>query len=492
MLANIFPGIKIGVFRATYTSLNESITEKLLAMLPKDLKDKPGIGWKYVKKDNQIKFLHNGSVIKLCYCDSLQDAYKYRGWEFDVLIIDEECDLDDATVAFLKGTLRTAKFVTYEDGTPCRYPIGHEKRYLMDKDGNPTEELAYVKYLNISRSSVNPEGNGFIRVRDQFVRPTNYGKKVLERVKTLRNGVQVIRRRAFIQAKMEDNKFLNEDYELQFEGMSEAERLKNVEGNWDVSDSNFFRKFKSAKFAKGGHIIDDINEILNAEEREYVEPGQEFPNWFKCFGSLDWGFYPDYAALAVWYVGGNHVVKRYELLWNNLAINEAAQKILKLQEEYNFKMETLFVPHDMARAGELYQNSKGEVLGDTKEKVLAAYGIRTIVTRGERAEGWDKVHQLQAEMNSDGTPLFKIHSSCVKTIAQYQTLARDHIKYKDIRNGQEDHCADSDRYFAVPYSRFLNQDRAVVIELSHRDKLIKKFGNKNIKNITKPVNSFIR
>ena len=65
MDANIFPDIKIGIFRQNYNALNESITEKLLAMLPRELKDKAN-GWKYSKKDNQIKFLHNGSVIKLC------------------------------------------------------------------------------------------------------------------------------------------------------------------------------------------------------------------------------------------------------------------------------------------------------------------------------------------------------------------------------------------------------------------------------------------
>ncbi len=151
MDANIFPGIKIGIFRKTYAALNESITDKLLAMLPKELMGKSN-GWRYIRKDNKIIFDHNNSTIKLCFCENYNDALKYRGYEFDIIIVDEEADLDNKTVNFLKSTLRTAKFVTYEDGSPVYYPAGHKKEFDIDGDRK------VVNYPTIYLYSCNPEG----------------------------------------------------------------------------------------------------------------------------------------------------------------------------------------------------------------------------------------------------------------------------------------------------------------------------------------------
>lgn len=486
MLANIFPGIKVGIFRQTLGALNDSITDKLLNMLPKKLKDKKN-GWKYQKKDNHILYQHNDSVIKLNYCENYQDALKYRGREYDIIIVDEECDLDNKTVNFLKSTLRTAKFIKFEDGTPCRYPIGHKNRYFIDKDGNVTKKLNVVNYPSFYRASVNPEGPGFIRVRDTYVYPTDYGKKVVEEKLTKNNGQVVIRRKAFIQALMIDNQYLNDDYEFQFKDMTKEERAKNVDGNWDVSDTNFFRKFRESI-----HTFENVEDLLTNEQKSYVKDGFEFPEYFECYGALDWGFYPDYAALGIWFMGDDLVVKRFEFIWQNKAINQASLYILELQEKYNFKMKALAIPHDMAKKGENYQNTKGEIIGFTKENVLNHYGIPTVVTTGRREDGWDKVHQLQAERNEDGSPLVRYHKSCIKTISGYQTLSRDPIKYKDIRDGQEDHCADSDRYLAVMYSKYLNTRKKIIQEKSWRQKLIEKNSSYNTQTTKHNFSKYMR
>lgn len=460
MDANIFPGVKIGIFRRTLGALNESITEKLLEMLPKELKNDQN-GWKYNKKDNSIDFLHNDSKIKLCYCENYNDALKYRGFEFDILIIDEEADLDDKTINFLKGTLRTAKFIKYADGTPVYYPKGHKK--YLDKDG----QRVVVNYPTIYFFSCNPEGPGFIRVRDEFVRPTKYGKIIVDKVETLKSGKTTIRRRAFVQANMSDNKYLNDDYELQFSGMTEAEIAKNVDGNWEISDSNFFRHFDF-----NAHVLEDLNELYEDSQLASIDTGDEFPSYWKSYGGLDWGYYPDYAALSVYFIGDGNVVKRYEFKWHSKTITEAAEHILELQRKYNFKLKMLAIPHDMAKQGEKYFNSKNEFLGETKEKVLNRYGIHTLVTRSSREDGWEKVHDLMYFKKPDGKPIWRIHKSCVMSISQFQTLSRDEHKTEDITDGQEDHFADSDRYFAVMYNRFISHTKRLQEKKSFRDRVI--------------------
>jgi hypothetical protein len=460
MDANIFPGIKIGIFRRTLGALNESITEKLLEMLPRELRGKDN-GWKYNKKDNSIDFLHNGSKIKLCYCENYNDALKYRGFEFDILIIDEAADLDDKTMNFLKSILRTAKFVKYADGSPVYYPEGHKK--YLDKDG----ERVVVNIPNQLLFTANPEGSGFIRVRDEYVRPTKYGKIIVDKIETLRSGKTHTRRIAFVQANMSDNKYLNDDYELQFSGMTDAEIAKNVDGDWEISDSNFFRHFDYDI-----HVLKDITELYEENELDSIPFDMEFPTYWKCYGALDWGYYPDYAALSVYFVGDNNVVKRREFKWNSKTITQAAEYILELQVKHNFKMRMMAIPHDMAKQGETYINTKGEFLGETKEKVLKHYGIPTLVTRSSREDGWEKVHDLMYFKKDNGKPIWRVHHSCKMSIAQFQTLSRDEHKTQDITNGQEDHFADSDRYFAVMYNRYISHTKKLQSQMSFRDRVI--------------------
>jgi hypothetical protein len=308
---------------------------------------------------------------------------------------------------------------------------------------------------------------GFIRVRDEFVRPTKYGKLIVEETYTLKSGKEVIRRKAFVQSKMSDNKYLNDDYELQFSGMSDVDIAKNVDGDWEVSDSNFF-----INFDENIHCIDDIKDILNNEQISDIQEGYEFPSYWRCYGALDWGFYPDYAALSVYFLGDSNVVKRYEFRWWKKSITAAAEYILELQEKYNFKMKVMAIPHDMARKGETYTNSKGEVLGQTKEKVLHFYGIKTAVTRLTRPEGWDKVHDLMYFKDENGDPVWRMYSSCKMSKSQFQTLSRDENKFNDIREGQEDHFADSDRYFAIMYVAHINPRKKLKEIKTHRQQVI--------------------
>jgi hypothetical protein len=305
---------------------------------------------------------------------------------------------------------------------------------------------------------------------------------------------------------MEDNEYLNMGYELQFRDMDEAERLKNVEGNWDVSQSNFFRKFD-----KKIHVIHDVKkELLDDEQLEHVKEGKEFPYYFEVYGALDWGFYPDYASLGIWFVGDEIVHKRYQVNFNGkyivempdedgklvekgtMAINEASKFIKYLETKYDIEFKAIAIPHDMAMKGEKYMNSKGEIIGETKETVMRFYGLNTVVTRGSRSDGWDMIHKLQADKTIEGKPLVTYHASCVETISEYQTLARDEKKWVDIKDGQIDHDADSDRYFANMYTRFLNKKHKVKVEESFREKMFKKHIKQNKKIKTIDFDNFIR
>ena len=164
--------------------------------------------------------------------------------------------------------------------------------------------------------------------------------------------------------------------------------------------------------------------------------------------------------MSIFYVGENSVVKRHEIRWWKKTISEAAEFILEKQDELGFKIKMLAIPHDMAKEGEIYRNTKGEVLGITKEKVLRKFGIPTLVTRASRIDGWDMLHDLMSlRREDDEKPVYRVHKSCIITMNGYETIAKDNNKKGDIKEGQEDHFPDSDRYFAVMYNTFIHPKR---------------------------------
>jgi hypothetical protein len=315
--------------------------------------------------------------------------------------------------------------------------------------------------------SCNPEGPGFIRVRDEFVRPTQYGEKILEEEKTLRNGRTVIERRAFVQSSMDDNPFLDESYELQFDGMSEVERKKNVEGDWDVNDSNFFTKYNYKV-----HKIDDMSEVIKDYNKEYNN-NREYPQHWKCYASMDWGFHPDPGVLQIHLVGDNKQVTRWSFKWNNKSITEVATYIRELEAKYNFKIEILILPWDMDKTDNNYSDNKGRVIGETKRAVLNYYGFHTVTERLPRKDGWDKCHDLMSLRNAQEEPIWYVHSDCHDLTTQFETLARDNSKYFDIREGQFDHDADAYRGWAVFQSKHIYTKFTVKKEVSWREMIVK-------------------
>jgi hypothetical protein len=72
----------------------------------------------------------------------------------------------------------------------------------------------------------------------------------------------------------------------------------------------------------------------------------------------------------------------------------------------------------------------------------------------------------------NGNPIWRIYDKCKMSISQFETLSRDETKTNDIREGQEDHFADSDRYFAILYSVHINPTKRVKEVKTHRQKVI--------------------
>ncbi|MGH3779620.1 MAG: terminase large subunit domain-containing protein [Pseudonocardiaceae bacterium] len=224
-----YPGLRVGAFRRTYGELKESLLAEVA-----QVGYAQALGARWIGNEYELRF-PNGSVAMFRYAESLNDATRRQGGQYQLLAFDELTLTLPDVVAFLESRLRS---------------------------GRPD-----VPVLGI-RASANPGGPGHGSVRKRFIDSTNYGTRIIhdERGRTVR----------FIPSRMEDNPHLNPEYEQDLMALPEVMRQALREGNWDV--------FAGAMFPELNH------------DRHVVAP-MELPASWRRYNGIDWGYTKPWAVL---------------------------------------------------------------------------------------------------------------------------------------------------------------------------------------------------
>lgn len=223
------PGLRVGCFRRTYGELKESL---LAELAQRGFAREIGATWN--GSDYELRF-PNGSVLMFRYAETLTDATRRQGGQYQMLIFDERTLTPPDVIAFLESRLRSGR----ED----------------------------IPVLGI-RSSANPGGPGHGAVRARYIDATNYGEKVVhdERGRSVR----------FIPSRMEDNPHLNPEYEADLLALPETMRKALREGDWSV--------FAGAMFPE------------LTRDRHVVEPFT-LPTTWRRYNGIDWGYSAPWAVL---------------------------------------------------------------------------------------------------------------------------------------------------------------------------------------------------
>jgi len=223
------PGLRVGAFRRTYGELKESLLAELA-----NLSYAHALGARWVGNEYELRF-PNGSVAMFRYAESLADATRRQGGQYQLLAFDELTLTLPEVVSFLESRLRSGR--------------------------------ADVPVLGV-RATANPGGPGHGAVRKRFIDATNYGTKVIrdERARTVR----------FIPSRMEDNPHLNPEYERDLLALPEVMRQALREGNWDVFAGAMFPELNHDR-----HVVHPV--LLPASWRRYI--------------AVDWGYAKPWAVL---------------------------------------------------------------------------------------------------------------------------------------------------------------------------------------------------
>lgn len=223
------PGIRIGAFRRTYGELKESLLAEL-----SQVGYASAIGASWNGTEYELRF-PNGSLLMFRYAESVKDASRRQGGQYQKLTFDERTLTPPDVCSFLESRLRSGR--------------------------------ADIPVIGI-RSGTNPGGAGHGAVKTRYIKPTNYGQQTIvdERGRTVR----------FIPSKLADNPHVNPEYARDLQALDGKLRAAFLDGDWDVFAGQMFPEVKRER-----HVVDPI----------------ELPASWKRYNGLDWGFTKPWSVL---------------------------------------------------------------------------------------------------------------------------------------------------------------------------------------------------
>lgn len=383
LMALAWPGIEMIIIRRTYQELTRNHINRLKIELK-------GLA-KYNKQEKVFNF-DNGSKLFFGYCDNDGDAEQYQGAEYDVIFIDEACNLKEEWIKKIIACNRSDR----------KCP---KRMYYTLNPGGVSH--AYFKRLFIDR--VYKDGET----------PEEY---------------------AFVQALVTDNEAMlqmSPDYLKQLEALPPKLRAAWLEGRWDIFAGQFFEEFVSEpnEDGVGTHVIPAMSEI---------------PVGWKIYRSYDWGYNKPFSCgwWAVDYEGRFYRIlelygcKRDEpnegIHWTP---DEQFKEIARVEREHKYlKGKRIVGVADPS----IWDASKGESVAETARR----HGINFEPGDNERIAGWMQCH-YRLSFDENGRPMMYVFDNCKDFIRTIPTLMYDDHKVEDVDSDGEDHIADEWRYFCM-------------------------------------------
>ncbi|WP_148311769.1 terminase large subunit domain-containing protein [Amycolatopsis japonica] len=377
-----YPGLRVGAFRRTYPELEESLLAELAEVgFAREL----GAAWNGTKYNLTFS---NGSRLMFRYAESLQDATRRQGGQYQLLLFDERTLTPPNVVSFLESRLRSGR----ED----------------------------VPVLGI-RSGTNPGGPGHGFVRDRFIKPTNYGTKTYVDVRK--------REVRFIPSKLSDNPHVNAEYAHDLDALPEQLRAAFRDGNWDTFAGQAFSEWSFDR-----HVVKPVS----------------LPSSWRRYNGIDWGFSNPWCVLWAAVDEDGRVWVYRELYATRVGEAEQARRILAAEadEEHvgsRFGDDAMWATRGDAKPiSDAYADNGvfltpagkgGRVPGWQRVHSYLAEGPACVL---HRAMGWETCPRLHA---------FETVENLIRTLPTLPHATSGDPE--DIDSNAEDHAGDALRYLLI-------------------------------------------
>lgn len=365
----------------------------------------------YRESTKEITF-PGGSVILFRHCENAAAVDKYQGTEVDVLFLDEATHLTEEEYDRFKTCVRGV------NGFPKRV-------YLTCNPGGVGH--SWVKRLFVDRV--------FRETED----PADY---------------------SFIRSLVTDNAALmasDPEYIKQLRALPPKLRKAWLDGDWNIFEGQFFEEFR--------------DDPAHYEDRlfTHVIAPFEIPREWKIVRSFDFGFAKPFSCdwWAIDHEGRAYLI--LQLYGCTDTPNEGVKwhpdkifsEIRRLEREHRWLKDR---PIDGVADPSIWDASRGEAIIEAADRHLVYFGKGD----NKRLPGWMQCHYRLA-FDEGGRPMVYFFSTCRAAIRTLPLLQYAEANPEDLDTTQEDHFADSFRYFCM--SRPIAPKTATPLPLPEDDPL---------------------
>jgi len=331
------------------------------------------LGARYKETTRTIEW-HNGSVTRFGHCQTDDDAENYLSAEYDLISFDELVTFPFTMAMRIISSLRSAGREGYTpqvvSGTN---PGGPEawwvKSQYIDKEMDPEEYPDYD--------------------------PQDY---------------------CFIPSKLEDNPYLDKEYEKTLLALPPMLRKAYRDGSWDVWPGQYFPEW-------------DRN-------RHVAEWSAWSPRGSRVYCGIDWGYIRPGCCLwiAIGPEGNAYCFDEY--VFKNTITTDVAKEIKRRSREWQVK--PFYVADTQMWGG---QDQTGEDMRET----FARMGVPLVQAHKDRINGWQRVRAWLGP-SPDGRPWLQVHPRCAYLIRTLPSLQQDEHDPEIVDSDGDDHAADALRY----------------------------------------------
>ena len=345
---------------------------------------------RYYDTRGELRF-KNGSVISFHYLRNRMDLDRFQGIEADVVFIDEATQFEREVFDRIKACVRGV------NNRPKRI-------YLTCNPGGVGH--TWVKQLFIDKKV--PDGHD----------PSDY---------------------CFIKSLVTDNSALLEkdpDYLKQLESLPAKLRRAWLDGEWDIFEGQFFEEF-----------TDDEKHYEDRRFTHVIAPF-EIPRDWQIYRSFDFGYSKPFSCdwWAIDYDGRAYLILQlYGATDANVGVRWTPDKIFseisRIENEHRWLRGKQI--HGVADPS-IWDSSRGEAIIETADRHFIYFQPGD----NKRIPGWMQCH-YRLQFDEEGKPMVYFFNTCREAIRTLPLLSYSETSPEDLDTSQEDHFADSFRYFAM-------------------------------------------
>ena len=354
-------------------------------------------GWS--KVDKRWTF-SSGFIFDFDHLDGPDDHEAYQGQEITALLFDQVEEVPFHVYQYLSAQVRS-------------------------KDDD-------MRKLLMVRCTANPGGKYGGWVKDYFVAPHRPGNRIITTEQKLSRGRVRSVTKAFIPAKLSDNKYLDDDpaYEAKLRTLPKHEQEMYLDGNWDVVIGSFF-----------AGVLDSKKHFMPA----FPVP----PSWEIKFG-MDWGTVKPACCLFGTRDNDGRVYIIDEIYGPGVTGRQFAERFRKKLANQQWSPERKWEIDDMYGLLDYATWSKHGEEGPTAAASMQAEGMRLFKANKDVKAGIEQI--LERLSVTDGAPkLYIFADRCPNLVRELQTIGADPKEPDRYDSDGSDHAVDALRYLLIDW-----------------------------------------